>query len=286
MTIKPLTSERRGGVHARPCLKWAGGKRQLLPRLLPRLPQRWGRYHEPFVGGGALFFELNARTDRHGRWAVLTDTNERLIRTYHAVCNQLPKVVDILLEHLNQHSKEWYYTVRSWDVDALTDPEVAGWMIYLNRTGFNGLYRVNSKNKFNVPFGRYQKPNICDRTNLARVKAALKHAELHHDGFERVLDDAVEGDLVYFDPPYVPLSTSSSFTAYTKGGFGPDEQRRLRDTARTLKARGVHVVLSNHDTEGIRELYAEGFHVERIPATRRINSKASKRGAINEVIIT
>lgn len=283
----PLIGQVRGASrNAQPFLKWAGGKRQVLPRLLPYVPERWSRYHEPFMGGGALFFELNARTARADSWAVLTDNNERLVRTCHAIRDQLPEVIEILLHHAERHGEEWFYEVRGWDVDAMTDTEVAGWMIYLNRAGFNGLYRVNSKNRFNVPFGRNTNPTICDAENLRRVRAAFELADVRHGSFEMVLDDAREGDLVYFDPPYVPLNGTALFTAYTKGGFGPADQVRLRDVALLLKQRGVHVILSNHDTDDVRGLYADGFHLERIPVSRRINSKADKRGAVDEVIIS
>ena len=286
MNASPLTAGKKSPRYALPCLKWAGGKRQVLDRLLKHLPRTWGRFHEPFLGGGALFFELNAQGHPPGTWASLIDNNDRLVRTYTAVRDALPAVMDQLVRHTDKHCEDWFYEVRAWDVDEMSDAEVAGWMIYLNKTGFNGLYRVNSKNRFNVPFGRNEAPVICDTVNLPRVSAALRGATIRQGEFDLVEADAKEGDLVYFDPPYVPLNKTAHFTSYTKGGFGPKDQERLRDTALRLKQRGVHVILSNHDTVDVQELYAGDFEVRTIPARRAINSNASKRGDVAEVIIT
>ncbi len=270
---------------ARPLVKWAGGKRQLLPELLPRVPPRFARYHEPFAGGAALFFAL--RASRPTLAATLTDVNARLIRTYQGVQKHVDEVVRLLRDYKAKHDETFFYELRKSDVDAGTDVEVAAWFIYLNKTGFNGLYRVNSKNLFNVPFGRYANPAICDEANLRACSAALRGVTLKVDGFESVEARAERGDFVYFDPPYVPLSATSSFTSYTSGGFGVEQQIRLCEVALALKKRGVHVLLSNSGAPFIKDLYEKhGFTVDPVSATRSVNSKASSRGAVTEYVIT
>jgi DNA adenine methylase len=261
----------------RPFLKWAGGKRQLLPELTRHVPGGFNRYFEPFLGGGALFFQLRPRK------AVLADSNERLIRTYMGVRDDVDEVIRRLKEY--PHNPTFFYSFRERDVDAGSDAEVASWFIYLNRTGFNGLYRVNRANRFNVPFGRYENPTICDVPTLRACSAALSNADLLFDDFAKATRKAETGDFVYFDPPYVPLSATSSFTSYTSNGFGPAEQERLRNVARDLKARGVSVLLSNSSVPFVRDLYADGFEVLEVSATRLVNSKASGRGAIAELVI-
>ena len=222
---------------ARPFVKWVGGKRQLLPRLLPHVPQRFGRYFEPFVGGGALFFSLAPE------FAALNDGNARLVRTYRTIRDRVEDVVALLRTY--PHDRDFFMSLRAVDIDAGTDVEVAAWFIYLNRTAFNGLYRVNSRGGFNVPFGRYKNPTICDAENLRACAAILKGASITHGDFEAVVADAHPGDFVYFDPPYVPLTATSDFTSYTAEGFTDADQVRLRDVALRLKAGGVAVMLSN-----------------------------------------
>jgi DNA adenine methylase len=269
-----VQGEKRG---SRPFLKWAGGKRQLLPALLAHVPERIECYIEPFVGGGALFFQLRPRS------ALLADVNERLVRTYRGVRDHVDDVIGLLKDY--PHDEKFFYDLREVDIDARTDAEVAAWFIYLNRTGFNGLYRVNRRNLFNVPFGRYVNPTICDETTLRSCSAALSRAELLVADFEVVANKAHSGDFVYFDPPYVPLSATSSFTSYTSNGFGPDAQTRLRDVAFALKQRGVNVLLSNASAPLVRDLYERGFETTEVSATRLVNSKVSGRGAITELII-
>jgi DNA adenine methylase len=261
----------------RPFLKWAGGKRQLLPSLLRLAPRDTRTYFEPFVGGGALFFALRPKR------AVLADVNKRLIRTYRGVKSDVEEVIRQLKGF--KYTPEFFYRVREMDIDAGTDADVAAWFIYLNRTGFNGLYRVNRDNRFNVPFGRYVNPTICDEDTLRACSAALANAELLVDDFAAIVENAGRGDFVYFDPPYVPLSATSSFTSYTSQGFDNGEQERLRDTARKLKKRGARVLLSNSSAPFVRALYAEGFDIAEVSATRLVNSKASARGAIVELLI-
>jgi DNA adenine methylase len=262
---------------ARPFVKWAGGKRQLLPELLRRCPPAFGRYFEPFLGGGALFFALRPRE------ATLADVNARLIRTYEGIRDDVDGVIGLLSGY--RHDEAFFYEMREWDIDTRSDAEVAAWFIYLNKTGYNGLYRVNKGDRFNVPFGRYDNPTICDPPLLRACSAALRGAHLVVEDFEPVARRAKEGDFVYFDPPYAPLSATSSFTSYTSTGFGPEQQTLLRDLALDLKRRGVQVLLSNSATPFVRELYGEGFDVREVSATRMVNSKASGRGAITELLI-
>jgi DNA adenine methylase len=266
-----------GTETGRPFLKWAGGKRQLLASLRRLAPRDASTYFEPFVGGGALFFALQPKR------AVLADVNERLIRTYKGVQNNVEEVIRQLEGF--PHKPEFFYEFREKDIDAGTDADVAAWFIYLNKTGFNGLYRVNRDNRFNVPFGRYVNPTICDKDTLRACSAALAKAKLLVADFASVVKEAGRGDFVYFDPPYVPLSVTSSFTSYTSRGFGHQEQKRLRDTARKLKKRGVRVLLSNSSAPSVCDLYAEGFDITKVSATRLVNSKATARGAIVELLI-
>jgi len=263
---------------AKPFVKWVGGKRQLIHELEPRIPTRFNTYHEPFVGGGALFFHLMPER------SILADTNERLVRTYIGIRDQVEKVIELLSSY--PHDKDFFMGMRGIDIDSKTDAEVAAWFIYLNRTGFNGLYRVNRSNVYNVPFGDYDNPTICDAENLRKCAIALRHAEIRHTSFETVLDRALPGDFVYFDPPYVPLSASSNFTSYTKNGFGMREQEKLRDVARELKARGVRVLLSNSSAPEVYSLYGtEVFELAAVGATRAVNCKAAGRGKVQELII-
>jgi DNA adenine methylase len=197
--------------------------------------------------------------------------------------------VDDILGFLNEypHDSNFYYEFRQRDIDSASDAEVAAWFIYLNKTGYNGLYRVNRGNGFNVPFGRYANPTICDESTLRACSAALATVgQLLVSDFEAAVADAQRGDFVYFDPPYVPLSVTSSFASYTSDGFGLEEQIRLRDVARRLKTRGVRVLLSNSSAPFVRNLYADDFDIEEVLATRMVNSKASARGAIVELVIT
>lgn len=264
-------------VGAVPYLKWAGGKRSMLRHLVPHVPPSYGTYFEPFVGGGALFFALQPEK------AVLSDVNRRLVRSYAAVRDDVDAVVELLKTY--PYDKEFFLTMRAVRIDDHSDVEVAAWLIYLNRSCFNGLYRVNRDNVFNVPFGRYSNPTICDETNLRACSERLRGVAILHEPFETVLGRAAPGDFVYFDPPYLPLSATSSFTGYSADGFGLDDHRRLRDVARELKAHGVRVLISNSAAPAVRELYAEGFEIEEVLAGRAINARGDGRGRIPELII-
>lgn len=260
-------------------MKWAGGKRQLLPAIGELVKSRLephATYHEPFVGGGALFFHLEPRR------AVLTDSNERLVRTYRGIKRDVEGVIRLLGSY--PHDKDFFAELRAKDIDAATDVEVAAWFIYLNRTGFNGLYRVNRQNRFNVPFGDYEHPLICDSETLRACARVLGCACIENADFSAVLKRARPGDFVYFDPPYVPLTATSSFTGYTSGGFSDADQVRLRDVALELTRQGVSVLLSNSSAPRVKELYAE-FTCKEALARRSVNCKAERRGNVSELLI-
>lgn len=273
---------------SKPFIKWVGGKRQLLPELRKHLPASLlagtfgGWYFEPFLGGGALYWDLQPKS------AVLSDVNLRLMKTWRAVRSCTEDLVERLREMPN--TPEFHQRMRDKDIDAETDEaEIAAWFIYLNKTSFNGLYRVNKKGGFNAPFGKYKNPAICDEETLLACGKALREARVSLDNrfFDLSAGDASKGDFVYFDPPYVPLTESASFTAYDSGGFDHNDQVRLRDLALRLKAKGVRVVLSNSDTPVVRELYkGSEFLIHSVSAKRAINCQAGKRGPVGEVIVT
>ncbi|MBI2435501.1 MAG: Dam family site-specific DNA-(adenine-N6)-methyltransferase [Candidatus Hydrogenedentes bacterium] len=286
MWLFEVESTRRTRPVPRPFLKWVGGKAQLLGELTQRvaLARPFGRYHEPFVGGGALFFEL-VRADGLGqRRALLSDNNARLIETYSMVQERVEEVIALLREHKERHGKEHYYAVRA--AAPATAVARAARLIYLNKTCFNGLYRENSRGAFNVPMGTYKDPPICDAVNLRAVSAALRRARIEQRPFGSVIQRAAAGDLVYFDPPYHPVNATSSFTAYEQNNFGEADQRELAEVCVELTRRGVKFVLSNSYTPLILELYrARGFAVEEVFAARMVNSKAARRGKISEALV-
>jgi DNA adenine methylase len=268
---------------ARPFLKWAGGKGQLLVELEERvrLAGPFGAYHEPFLGGGALFFHLRRNgLLRHG--AFLSDGNPRLMDAWLGVRDHVDAVVAQLQEHAARHGPEHYRAVRAEVPGTLAGR--AARVIYLNRTCFNGLYRENASGAFNVPMGRYANPRICDEGNLRAASRALEGVDLGCRPFATVLEAAREGDLAYLDPPYVPLTATASFTAYAAGGFGDAEQRRLAEVFGRLAAQGVRALLSNSMTERVRELYGR-FTVDTVWAGRPVNRDASKRGRVAEALV-
>lgn len=262
--------------YPKPFVKWAGGKGQILDELLARVPAQYNTYFEPFLGGGALFFSLLPRK------AVLNDKNEELMNGYMVIQSQVEALIQSIKGHVN--SKKHYYKVREVDPVSLNPVERAARFIYLNKTCYNGLWRVNKEGKFNVPFGRYKNPLICDEENLRLVAAALKDVTLLCQDFECALESARAGDFVYFDPPYYPLSDTACFTMYVEAGFGPSEQERLARVFERLSRMGVFVMLSNSDTEYIRDLY-RGFRIEVVQAPRAINCRKDRRGPVSELII-
>lgn len=288
MTQSAMAIEATAAV--RPFVKWAGGKGQLLPELSRRLPRQFHRYHEPFVGGAALFFHLhNAGRLRHG--AVLSDFNPELVLCYQVVRDDPEQLIVALRQHERYRlDREYFMDVRSWDRRpdfAQRSPvERAARMIFLNRTCYNGLYRLNNKGQFNAPFGYYKNPLICDPENMRAASTALKHTELLVGDFGDAAARAAPGDLVYFDPPYVPMSATASFTHYTGQTFGPNDQRRLAHLFDDLMARGVYVMLSNSHTPLSRELYAaHAVSTSIVFASRKINCDGRKRGSVEELIV-
>ena len=274
------------GKDLKPFTKWVGGKRQLLPELIELLPSSFGGYYEPFIGGGALFFEL---APKH---AVINDNNKELVLAYQVIKTDVELLIDELKMHRDNNSKEYYLDLRSADRDGriyqMTDVERAGRILYMLRVNFNGLYRVNSKNQFNVPYGKYKNPKIVDEDNLRNISEYLNDNDIAilNGDFETATQNAKQGDLVYFDPPYVPLSPTESFTGYTADGFGYEEQVRLRDLFVDLTKRGVYVIVSNSSAELVYELYKPfAKTIFEVGATRMINSNAQKRGKVNELLI-
>lgn len=270
------------GRPAAPFIKWVGGKGRLLAQFEPLLPPSLERrrHVEPFIGGGALFFH------RQPRSALLSDVNEHLITTYCAIRDDVESVIRRLRRLQKAHSEETYYASRERynGARSMARSERAALFIYLNKTCFNGLHRVNQKGHFNVPMGRYVNPRILDEEGLRRASAALQGAELLHQSFEQILRHVRPSDFVYFDPPYAPVSPTANFTSYAEGGFGLAEQELLRDVFVELDRRRCKVMLSNSDTPLIHELY-KGFRIDRVAAPRAINCNAKKRGPVTEVVV-
>ncbi len=266
--------------HARPVLKWAGGKSQLLDKVLARLPERIKTYYEPFIGGGAVFFAL-AERERFER-AVLSDTNDDLVCVYRAIQTDVQALMRALSKLARQHSEEHYYAVRARK--PRSPVQRAARMIYLNKTGYNGLYRVNRSGQFNVPFGRYDNPTIVDEAALLSAARVLKHVRLETLDFEASCKRARRGDAVYFDPPYLPVSKTSSFAAYDRHPFGLPQHERLARVFGALGSRGVPAILSNSLTDETAALFGS-FHHEVVQVTRPINCKAGGRGRIPELLV-
>ena len=274
-------------LEPKPFIKWAGGKRALLPELLRLMPESFNNYFEPFIGGGALFFELTRLGLLNGKKAYLFDANDELINTYQTVKKHPKKLLGQLKEFQAKHSEEFYYATRAMDREpnfkSLPAEVRAARFIYLNKTCFNGLWRVNSKGYHNVPSGKYKNPTIYDEGVIMAASAALQNAQIQNADFAKVLDYADKGDFVYFDPPYYPLTPTSSFTAYHENVFLDEEQKRLYGVFKELADRGISVMHSNSDTEFIKELY-RGYDIEFVEVNRFINSKSSGRGKIREII--
>ena len=273
-------------IKGKPFVKWAGGKRQIIDKLKRYVPDEFDTYYEPFIGGGALLFELSPRR------AVINDSNDELMNVYSVLCDEekFKKMCSVLNHYEKEHCEEFYYDIRNKDRNKnaykrLSDYTRAARTIYLNKACFNGLYRVNSKNEFNVPFGKKERVNTYDGGNLITVSnyLTMNDVEILSVDFEESVKDAKKGDFIYFDPPYD--SETSTFNSYTEDGFGKDEQIRLAKVFKELDSRGCYVMLSNHNTSLINDLY-KNFNVHVIEAKRNINSNGKKRGKVKEVIIT
>ncbi len=273
----------------KPFVKWVGGKRQLAKQfremnLYPpdEFDPKTGTYFEPFVGGGAMFFDLLPQK------AVLSDLNSELITTYNVIKNDVEKLIGKLKEHKKKNTKEHFLEVRAWDLKKLSDVNIAARFIFLNRTCFNGMYRVNKSGGFNVPYGANKNPLICDEDNLMKVHKKLQNIEILNEDYKKVLGKAKKGDFVYFDPPYYPVNVTSSFTSYTKEGFFEKEQIELKDAFMKLHKKGCFVKLSNSNTPFINELYSgldKNVKINQVFAGRAINSKGNKRGKVKEVVV-
>ena len=272
-------------VVLQPFTKWTGGKRQLLPVIRELMPKKYNRYFEPFVGGGALFFDLAPKN------AVINDFNAELINCYQQIKDNPQELIEILKVHQEYNSKEYYLDLRSADrderIDMMSEVQRAARILYMLRVDFNGLYRVNSKNQFNVPYGRYKNPKIVDENLVSTISTYLNNnqIEIKKGDFEKAVLDVQPGDFVYFDPPYIPLSETSAFTSYTHEGFSYDEQVRLRDTFKKLSDTGAYVMLSNSSSFLVEELYRD-FNIHYVEATRTNGAKSSSRGKISEIIVT
>ena len=273
-------------LKGKPFVKWAGGKRQIIDKLKKYVPEEFDTYYEPFVGGGALLFELSPKK------AVINDYNEELMNVFECIKDEakFSKMCSELNHHETNHSEEYYYLIRNKDRDKtkfkkMPDYKRSARTIYLNKACFNGLYRVNSKNEFNVPFNGKAKINTYDGQNLGIIHAYLNFNDVKilNIDFEESVKEAKEGDFIYFDPPYD--SETSTFNSYTENGFGKEEQVRLARVYKELSDRGCYVMLSNHNTTLVKELYKD-FNIHVIEAKRNINSNGQKRGKVEEVIIT
>jgi len=267
----------------KPILKWAGGKRYLIPYILDLFPPNYQNltYHEPFFGSGALFFEVKPTS------GSINDLNPDLIRFYKSVRDNPEDLMSTAMKY--KYQKEVFYKLRKrFNYADLTDLERAALLLYFNKTAFNGLYRVNSKGKFNVPYGTYKNPTIVPRNRILAASKILKKVGIFNKDFTYILDYAKEGDLCYFDPPYHPVSDTANFTSYSENGFNMSEQKRLRDICLDLDAKGVYWVLSNSFVPQIRKLYEnqKNIEVKTVQSPRRISSKSSTRGLINEFLAT
>lgn len=269
-------------LEIKPFLKWVGGKRQLIPEIEKYIPENIETYYEPFIGAGAVLLHIQPKK------AVISDMNSELINCYKVIKENLDELITELKKHKND--KDYFYEVRAWDKEKeyskRSNIEKAARLIFLNKTCFNGLYRVNKKGYFNTPFGKYTNPNIVDNDNLANLNKFFNKCKIniYNQDFEETVKNAKEGDFVYFDPPYDPLSETSSFTSYDSSGFGKKEQERLKKVVDELTKKKVKVLLSNSATDYIKNLYKEYTIIE-VQAKRSINSDATKRGTVSEVLI-
>lgn len=283
-TVARLPLAKRPAVPSKapsPFVKWVGGKGRLLAQLTPLLPRGIDRMRhvEPFAGGAAMFFA------RRPERALLADVNPALVQTYEMVRDRVEDVIVELSRHAERHDKDHYYRVREdYNRGGHEGPARAAMFIYLNKTCFNGLHRVNRKGEFNVPAGRYANPRILDDDGLRAASLQLRHTELRCQGFESLLAQAKPGDFVYFDPPYEPVSRTASFTSYAQEGFSQEDQTRLRDVFAELTRRGCRCMLSNSDVPFIRELYAE-FRVDTVAAPRAVSCDGNGRGLVSEVVV-
>jgi DNA adenine methylase len=265
----------------KPFIKWVGGKRQLIKQIKKYMPQKFNNYFEPFIGGGALFFDLKIEN------SFINDYNPELTNLYNIIKTKPSELIDELKGHIN--SSEYYYDMRALDRDEssykkLSDVKKASRFIYLNKSGFNGLYRVNKKGQNNVPYGRYSDPKYLDEINIKACSCLLQSTTITTGDFENIKEHIKKGDFIYLDPPYVPLNATSSFTSYTDKGFDEDMQFRLKELCDYIDGVGAYFMLSNSYTDFILELYKD-YDIKTVEANRALNCKASGRGKVNEVLV-
>jgi len=270
-------AKRDVSIKSQPFLKWAGGKTQLLHELIKRVPEEYNVYFEPFIGGGALYFAIAPEE------AVIADINDDLVNAYIVVRDNPNELLEALSKYKNE--KDFYYSIRSQDQNKLGKIERAARLVYLNRTCFNGLYRVNKNGQFNVPFANYKNPNFVQTERILAASQMLQNTDVYHAGFEKVLVEAKAGDFIYLDPPYYPKDVYSDFKRYSKEQFYKNDHERLAELYNELTERGCYVMLSNSDTPFTRELYKK-WRVDTVYAKRLINKDASKRGEVTEIIVT
>ncbi|RYY36440.1 MAG: DNA adenine methylase [Sphingobacteriaceae bacterium] len=265
-----------------PVLKWVGGKRQLIPAITKLLPKKFNNYYEPFIGGGALFFHLQPKN------AVINDVNADLINVYQVIKDNPDELIEDLKEH--QNTSEYFYNIRNLDrsdeINLLSNIQRASRVLFLNKTCFNGLYRVNNAGEFNTPFGFYKNPNIVNHITIKAVSNYLNtnNINISNIDYADCISDIKKGSFVYFDPPYHPITQTSNFTGYVQGGFNIAEQERLKSVCDLLNSKGISFLLSNSSADFIRDLYKD-YTIHTVQATRQINSVAEKRGAVDEVLI-
>ncbi|MFA5025756.1 MAG: DNA adenine methylase [Candidatus Shapirobacteria bacterium] len=276
---------------AKPFLKWVGGKTKLVPELVEMFPKKFNNYYEPFVGGGALFYEVIQKYEV--KTSSINDINKKLITAYIQIKENPQKLISELkniekeYKKLSLEKQRDYFisTRRKYNERKIDDTTTAAYLIFLNKTCFNGMYRENSKGEYNIPFGDQKNPTICDKENILAVSKCLKNTEITNLSFEDSVKECKKGDLIYFDPPYYPINATSNFTGYSKNSFGEAEQKKLKDVFTDLVKRGCSVMLSNSHTPFIEKLYKE-FHINYRYAARSINSNGEKRGKIQEVVVT
>lgn len=266
----------------KPVVKWAGGKSKLVNQLSKYIPEKFNNYHEPFLGSGALFFYLYNAIKSNKKEAYLSDSINELINLYKILRDDVENLIFISKKHI--YDKQYYYNIRSQDPLKMNNLQRASRFLYLNKTCFNGLYRVNSKGQFNVSFGDYNNLVIVNEDALRNASMAFKLSKLSTGDFSLVLDNARKGDFVYLDPPYIPLSETSNFTGYTPGSFNAADHKRIREVFEKLRMRGCYVMLSNSNTDFVKNLYFE-CNIKTVNAMRSINSDTTKRGAIKELLI-
>lgn len=273
-----------GNILVTPILKWVGGKRQLLEYIMPFINKNCSIYVEPFIGGGAVLFELQPKK------AIINDYNEELINVYITIRDNPFELISELEKHEKNNTEDYFYAIRALDRDEtyknLSNIEKAARIIYLNKTCYNGLYRVNSAGQFNSPYGKYKNPNIVNATTIKAISKYFNNSkiDIRQGDYKEVLKGLNKGAFVYLDPPYMPISSSSSFTGYTEGGFSYEKQVELKSECDILKSKGISFLQSNSDCPEIRELYKD-YKITTVQAKRSINSNAAKRGEISEVLI-